>query len=310
MLAEIVKFGYGSNWDFGGGKMARYKHEVAAVNIRIPADRKRNYVELIEELAQMKRSVPVYGATHLAINYYDANLNIGVISKFDEIESDGDWFNIETFQKAVDEDILDGFMSNKLRPNHHRFFFSLDEKLHVVAFSTYGGKKPLSVHAVEKYFRTAFRWKEITEKFGHVEADIIKDHAGVRRLLNLPNIREISITIRPPNTDDLGPDLASIMESRLHKQRAKVYTETWIAAPKETLQLDAETKALGEVAADNGDVEVKNVEDGLVVTYTTNDMTLREQAKFGGDASELSMFRTLVGKLFAAVGVARAAGKA
>lgn len=289
--------------------MARYKHEVAAINIRIPADKERNYTDLINKLASLKRSVNVRGTTHLAINYYDEKQNIGVISKFDEIESDGDWFDVETFQKALDEDLAENMLTNKFRPNHHRFFFSLDEKLHVVTFSTYGGKKPLSVDAVEKYFRAALRWKEISGTFGKVEADIVKDHAGVRRLLSLENIKEISITIKPPNSDDVGPSLAAIMESRLHKQNAKTYIETWIAEPKETLTLDEETKALGQVAAENGEVEVKNMEDGLVVKYTTNDMTLREQAKFS-DASELGMFRTLAKKILQAIQIARVEGKA
>jgi len=289
--------------------MARLKHEVAAINIRIPADRTRNYSDLIADIANSKKSVQVYGSSHLAINYYDPKQNIGILSKFDEIESDGDWFNIETFDKADSNDLLENFVSDKLRPNHHRFFFTLDEKLHVIAFSTYGGSKPLSVNAVEKYFRSALRWEAISEKFGRVEADIVKDHTGVRRLLELPNIREVSITIRPPNSDDVGPQLAAIMESRLHRQRAKEYTETWIAAPKESLDLDLETKAIGELAADNGEVNVKNVEDGLVVAYTSKNMVLKEQAKFK-DASELSMFRSLASKLLTKIGIARQAGGA
>lgn len=289
--------------------MARFKHEVAAINIRIPADKKRNYVELIEYIESLQRSVRVYGSSHLAISYYDAKENIGIISKFDEIESDGDWFDIETFDKAKPHDLIEALAANKLRPNHHRFYFTLDEKLHVVAMSTYGSSKPLSLNSVQKYFRAAFRWKEVVQKFGNVEADIVKDHAGIRRLLELPNLREISITIRPPNPDDVGAALAAVMEKRLHKQHAIEYTEKWVAAPKSSLDLDSETKALSEVAADNGEVKVKNVEDGLVVPYTSDDMPLKEQAKFK-DASELGMFRTLAAKILAKIKAEREAGRA
>ncbi|MCZ7933592.1 DUF4747 family protein [Agrobacterium leguminum] len=289
--------------------MARYKHEVAAINIRIPADKNRNYVALIEFIESLQRSVRVYGSSHLAISFYDPKENIGIISKFDEIESDGDWFDLETFDKARPNDLIAALAANTLRPNHHRFYFTLDEELHVIAVSTYGGSKPLSLNLIEKYFRAAFRWKDVVEKFGNVEADIVKDHAGVRKLLELPHIREISITIRPPNPDDVGPALAAIMEKRLHKQHASEYTEKWVAAPKASLDLDQETKALGEVAADNGEVTVKNVEDGLVVSYTTDDMPLKEQAKFK-DPSELGMFRVLAIKILEKIAVAREAGKA
>lgn len=46
------------------------KIEVAAVNLRIPSERDRNYVSLISALKNMKRGIKVYGNTYIAISFF------------------------------------------------------------------------------------------------------------------------------------------------------------------------------------------------------------------------------------------------
>ena len=90
---------------------------------------------------------------------------------------------------------------------------------------TYGGSKSLSTNAIEKYFKQALLWKEIYNEFGNVEADIVQDYGAVEKILDLENLKELEIIIRPPNSDDVGIDLAHIIEERLREQNAEEYRE-------------------------------------------------------------------------------------
>jgi len=43
------------------------KIEVSAINLRIPADRKRNYTELIAKIFEKRVAVKVYGDSFIAV---------------------------------------------------------------------------------------------------------------------------------------------------------------------------------------------------------------------------------------------------
>ncbi len=286
--------------------MARnFKHEVAAINVRIRKKENRDYADLIDALAKLKRGVRVYGNSYLAINYFDKSKNFGVFSKYDEIDIEGDWFDVEGFDIASPEDLEEINIPSKLKPNHTRFFFTLDEQIHTIAFSSYATSHSLSTNAVEKYFRFACRWKEISDKFGPIDADIVRDHGRVNEILNLPSLREIEIIIRPPNPDDINEELAKVIEARLKEQHAEEYEERLKSSGKIYLQPNSRTKALGNIAAENGEVKAKNVENGTVVPYTSNDMPLKEFKTFKGDTSELSIFNILAKAILSKIHAAR-----
>ena len=290
--------------------MARnFKHEVAAINLRVRQKENRDYADLIDTLAKLKRGVRVYGSSYLAINYFDKSKNFGVLSKYDEIEIDGDWFNVEGFDIASPADLENISIPKNLKPNHSRFFFTLDEKIHTVAFSSYATSRSLSVKAVEKYFRAALGWREVTKKFGVVDADIVRDHGRVEAILGLPNLREVEIIIRPPNPDDINESLAKVIEKRLKEQHAEEYEERIRSSGKNHLVPNARTKALGNIAAENGEVKAKNVENGTVVNYTSNDMPLKEVKTFNGDTSELSVFNILAKAILSKIYAARGRGQ-
>ncbi|HBF30011.1 DUF4747 family protein [Rhizobium sp.] len=282
-----------------------FKHEVAAINVRIRLKENRNYSDLVESLAKLKRGVRVHGNSYLAINYFDNSKNFGVISKYDEIEIDGEWFNVDGFNVASSEDLEEIVLPQNLKPNHSRFYFVLDEKIHTLVFSSYATSHSLSVNAVEKYFRAACNWKEVKEKFGPIDADIVRDHGRVEEILSLPNLREVEIIIRPPNPDDVNEVLARVIEKRLKEQNAEVYEERIKSSGKIHLIPNERTKALGNIAADNGEVKVKNVENGIVVPYTSNNMPLKEVKTFKGDTSELSIFNILAKQVLSRIHAAR-----
>ena len=287
--------------------MARHsKVEVAAVNVRIPATHKRDYPALVERLATLKRGIKVYGDSFVAISYYDRVNNIGIFSKYTEIDIDGEWFDLEDFDTAAPEKIDEINIPGSLRPNHFRFYFLLDEAQHIIPFELYSESKGLSANSVEKFFRSACAWPEIQAEFGRVQADIIKDYADVEALLGADHLREVKLIVRRPNTDDLGDDLAAVIEERLKKQKADEYEES-IKSRTNDLAPDERTRKLASVAAENGLVRTRSIINGVMVPRDSSKTPLIEVTKYSPDESELNVFRHLAAAISARVLAARKA---
>jgi hypothetical protein len=274
------------------------KIEVAAINIRINKESKRDYELLIAKLAKFRRGVRVRGDTHVAITSYDPKDNTGTISKYTEIDLDGDWFDQERFNAATPAQLAEINIPPHLKPNFSSFYFKLDPALHVVAFTSYAAKKGLSALAVETYFRGALAWEEINREFGRVEADVIKDYEAVELILDLPHLKELEIIIRPPNADDINGALAEAIEENLREQNVDEYQQVLRAKGKKNIKANDQTRALAAVAAENGSVKGKNLEKGVKVPYTTADKPLTEFQMHGKDAYELGIFRILADKVF------------
>ncbi|AVA21357.1 DUF4747 family protein [Rhizobium sp. NXC24] len=279
----------------------RFKHEVAAVNIRINDKDRRDYPKLIETLANLKRGVRVLGKTNLAINYFDKKTLRGIILKYDELPSDDEWFNTENFDGASEADLEEIVIPERLKPNYARFYFALDATLHVVAFQTYGRSKGLSTLAVEKYFKGALQFMEIIDAFGDVDADIMSDHGAVDRILNLENLKELELIIRPPNSDDIGETLAHVIEERLREQNADEYRERLKTKGKKRIEPNERTRALAHVAAQNGEVKAKNQEGGAQVTYNSDESPLKEMRTTAESGQDLTMFNILSKLIFQTV---------
>ena len=81
------------------------KIEVAAVNLRIPKRKSRDYTALIVDLLTQHRGYKIYGDNHLAITWFDPKRHLGILSKYTEIALDQNWFDVEKFDAATPEDI-------------------------------------------------------------------------------------------------------------------------------------------------------------------------------------------------------------
>lgn len=113
------------------------KTEVSAINIRIPSDKTRDYSGLVGMLLEQKIAIRVYGTSFISITQFNAVSGIGVISKYSEIDVDGDWFDVEEFASATPEQMEKVSIPDRLRPNHAAFYFKLFEVLHLVVFASY-----------------------------------------------------------------------------------------------------------------------------------------------------------------------------
>ncbi|WP_422357466.1 DUF4747 family protein [Qipengyuania flava] len=283
------------------------KIEVAAVNIRIPETHDRDYSALLGTLAELRRGVRVYGDSYLAISHFDPEQNVGVFSKYTEIDIDGEWFDLDDFDTAGPEKIDEINIPENLRPNHSQFYFKLSPELHVIAFSSYSSSKALSARSVERYFAEALRWTEVAERFGKVESDIVKSYGEVDRILELPELKQLHLIIRRPNSDDVGKSLADIIEERLREQNADQYEESLTATGSNDLDPNDRTKKLAHVAAENGQVHAKSIVNGVLVPQNTEESPLTEQTTYEADQGELPVFSGLAKTIFVKIEEARKA---
>lgn len=281
------------------------KIEVAGINLRIPEDKNRDYAALLQMIFNSRKSYRVYGDSHLVMQRFDTTHNTGILSKYTQIDFNGDWFDIATFDTASPLDISKINIPQNLKPNFASFFFWLDVELHTIAFEIYSESKGLSLNAVRHYFRTALSQPNILAEFGHVECDIVNSYIAAQRLLEQPDLKEVKVIIRRPNSDDVGDDLAKVIEDRLREQRATEYEETLRAKGKASVKPNDRTKKLASVAAENGDVVVKSVVDGVMRTQKAAQTPLIEAEKYKADEATWPHFVALGRRLFNKVKSAR-----
>jgi|GEM_PF-2118020 len=276
----------------------RSKMEVAALNLRIPRRNKRNYARLLGAIWAKKKGYRVFGDTHVALFSFDEQTSTGSFAKYTQIELNGDWFDEKNFDVADPKDLDKLVIPENLKPNLSFFYFILKEDIHTIAFETYSESKSLSLDAVRKFFRLTLSEVDIVQEFGVVEATIVSSAQATRKLLQLPNIREVRIAIRRPNPDDVGDDLARVIEERLKKQKADEYEEGLKAGPRGAIKPDQRTKKLAAVASENGDVTVKSIVNGVMVVHHATQTPLKEVETFPTSEAALPHFRALAERLF------------
>lgn len=279
--------------------MARLsKIEVSAINLRIPAGKQRDYAELIQVVYEKRLAVKVYGDSFVAITQYSKETGLGVFSKYSEIDIDGDWFDLEDFGPAGPEKLDEVQIPETLRPNLSAFYFELDEETHILSFESYSESKLLSARSIEKYFKGVLKDTSILERFGRVEADIVKSFGEVDRIINLPNLKELKIVIRRPNPDDVSGDLASVIEERLREQNGEEYEEVTRSKDDDGLKPNDRTRKLAFVGAENGEVSGKSIVNGVQVPHTTKEKPEKVVDTYSKDEVDTrSMFRRLAGRM-------------
>lgn len=281
------------------------KIEVGAINLRIPADRDRDYGSLISTLAELRKGVQIRGETFLAISFWSAVDNIGILSKYTEIDVDGQWFDLDDFDAATPERVEEVVIPDALKPNLSQFYFSLDEDLHVIAFEVYADSKGLSARSVEKYFSEALQADVITQRFGRVEADMVKSYSEIERILELPDLKELRLIIKRPNSDDIGGRLAHVIEERLRENGGDEYEEAYRARGAHVLDPSERTRELAFVAGENGQVKGRSLVNGVMTDTDTKDRPLTETTTFKPDTLGDVMFRAVADRLLARIAVMR-----
>ena len=283
------------------------KLAVAALNIRIVSPENRDYPSLLRALFRLRLPVKVRGTEHLVLTKFGKTVPAeekmgfgGIIGKFTDIPQDAEWLDTDTLSAADADQLSDLVIPANLKPNYHGFRFGLFEKEHIVVFEVYAESNSLSPFQVEKFFNLLVKSRKIKNEFGRIEVDLIPDYDQLEKILDSEYLKSIAIDIYAPNPDDFDDAQFQRTEERMRALNAE-REQILLTAPKgESLNLDAETKSLARVAAENGSVSAKVVENGLSVPLSTDEHPLEVRDTY--DSEEMvpePIFRRLAKSLVA-----------
>jgi hypothetical protein len=274
--------------------MARSKSlKLSCFNITVMSGSPDLYRALLETTYKNRRSVKVFGDTHLIISSLDSSKERleGVISRFTKIDMEGDWFNAQNLATAEEEDKRLIFVPPYLSPNHKYFHFIFDEKRHKFYFETYANGASLSVKQCQEFLSRALNQTAGELGLREVFVNAVSWFENIERVLSSMKISNLEMVVEPPNPDDLE-QIEEETKRRLQSQNAKSLTEILVAAGPEGVKPDRETLNFARVAARNGKVEISGTEGNSRVFYSTESHPAVVTERFDPDVfSELEAFR-------------------
>jgi hypothetical protein len=236
-------------------RLARLR--VGALNIKLLNPNDRDYVSLFSGLAEFKRPVVIRGTRcglfgkPQPILKKDTPIALrGFFYHFTEIDPRKPWFNVEEIRQLKEGESLP--IPENWKPNSrevmyffdveaHLFFFDLDAINHLWALD---------------FLKKATSEKKIADKFGIVEITIVSSMEPIDKILRMPKITKLTISISPPNGDDSN-SIIKEMRERLETHNATEYIEEWKGSAKKEAKgvvPDEITKAHMQLATTDGKV--------------------------------------------------------
>lgn len=269
--------------------MARKRSvKFGALNITLhPHDDEGNvYIQLLQYLYDNRKPVPVRGNDCIYLSSLK-NLNdekpleglYGTFTKLTKIDADR-WYNVNDDKPAEAEDVKQVNIPVNLYPNAKFFNFFFFPKKHILITEVFANGDSVSISTLSKFFEILFERDDIAENFTKAKVQIMPDMGKVEKIIKMENIVSLVFEIHRPNADDVDKVERNLM-AKLNKMNAEKVEEKYEAQKKGHLKLDEMTKDTMRVAAKNGKVEAKIVDDkGLVKKYSTDDIPFLEQDRY------------------------------
>jgi len=267
--------------------MARNKKlEFGALNVTIHPHTPEKYLKLFKAAQELNSHVKLRGdqfarigqITKLERDQAEPGPIVGEIVKFTNIDTKGEWYDIDSKDVATDADVATINIPDKLKPNLARFSFIFFPDDHLLIYEGYFDGKSLSPLFAEKLFESALNQPELMNRFGQVFVSHIPEANALDKMLALKGVTHLTLTTKRPNPDNL-----KITEKRVHdrlrKLNAAEENRSIKAIDGKELVLDEELKLEAKVAAKNGSVELKRYnESGKKEEMSTDDHPLRRSS--------------------------------
>jgi len=225
----------------------------------------------------------------------DENVIDGVITTFVRLDTDGNWFDASTMSEATEDQISTINIPGNLYPNAASFYIHLDGDSHRLYIQTYSKGKSLTVASAQKIISALSRDLDIIEKFGEAKISFIQTKFGLERVLSLPVIKELKITILKPNADIFSDDFEDEIEAHLAQAHSKKLVLTYEADASGSVVATDSIRTTSAAALDNGQVEARGRDETGAVTISTQSFPKILQSTFDPEhTSEQAAFQQLV----------------
>jgi len=276
---------------------------VAVLNITMHPHSTEKYIELFKDAFRLNNST-MYQANHYALigsfhpiaGTKENEGFHGGIYRFLDFDSGEPWINLSENKEASEEDLEEVNIPDNLRPGYHSNGYVFFPKEHLLFFErASSGQKALGPRHAKKIFEKLLNQKELTEKYGHIDVTIEPSHEALDKILKMPILSKLKLTITKPNPDFFGSGTDQEVEARFNALNAKSFEAELTAERNESLTPDEGICSLANVAASNGKVIGEGYdENGVRKQESTENHPYIETAKYDPDAHGL--MGTLIAK--------------
>lgn len=236
------------------------------LNITISEHVPEKYKTLFNKAFKLKQPVHLKGTNWAILSSQSSTSNFkkakiqpltGDVFKYTQINTDADWFNIETSDFATEEELKEVSIPEKFKPNSTRFTYYFFPDSHILVYEAYTKGAELTPNTAVDFFRKLLNSSELTEEFGEVIVTHFPEKEAVQEALQLTNKRTITMIINNPNAFN------AIEKKYLQKvnKRKIAKVETKVTAKKgDSIELDEELENEAKIAANNGELIVKGTD--------------------------------------------------
>ncbi|MEJ5328748.1 MAG: DUF4747 family protein [Desulfobaccales bacterium] len=236
--------------------MPRYKKlSVGVINIKIHPHAPMLYKNLLEDIFNFREKVKLRGSDwgtpgHIFYNNSDNNLIKGFFYKYTNISPTQPWLSLIDYEPIYNENgesipQIPDYLKPNLKFIHfifsiykHRLFFDADA---------------ISPLIMGKLLKGLFQDRKIIDKYGDVDVIVQSSADAIEKILSIPSITKLEISITKLNPDELS-GLKKEIYKRLERLRVRNHTEIDSSSKEIGLNPDEHTKALMELAIENGKI--------------------------------------------------------
>jgi len=268
--------------------------ELGILNIKIHPHKPASYVSLFKDIFEIGDLVKIRGSDWGTPNFINEivpekplNGFIGIFFRFLQIDPHKKWLDLKNRKPIVDEkgDPIPQVSSDK-KPNMREVEFAFYPEGHLLFFNSKAITPPLAKKLLDGLFNN----DKIRKKYGPVDVEIVSSKDIVARILKIPTLTKLEISISRPNGDVISGRKKDFL-NRMEDQGIRKHEETNVSERSEGIKPDDDTIALMELATTNGKVfAVGYAGDERIVESTVPHPQI-ERSKY--DSEEMSLLRAI-----------------
>lgn len=236
--------------------------QISALNIAMHRPHSpARYLDLFREAKRQNRLFRIgelYGVMLGPIGApedYEKGVEVtGEIYRFVKIDPSQPWFNVVTAKAATEDDMDHVQLPDNLLPHLRRIKFLFRPDQHLLWFVSADRKDKLAPAVAARFFQSLFDSFAQERGFPQVEVTVLPEHDTVNELFS-NRLDRIKIVLKRPNADDGADDEERFMK-RLDRQNIRKIRTEMFSSDRDGIVPDDETRAMAEVAAKNGEVEI------------------------------------------------------
>lgn len=274
---------------------------VAGINIRIVDTEKRDYQRLLSLLFELRQIVKFYGSDYLMMTQFMGSPqagvpNLGVFSRFAQIDSDADWLDLDQLKAATPSQRNEIIIPGNLRPNHRAFYFTFIDAKHFIVFETETAGETLSPRLLAKSLTEMVKHPTVVAKFGRVEVDTLSSKQVIDEIIASPSLQQLYIVVKRTNQDDVGREWIDKIDADLEEQHLRREERRLLAEPGSSIEPNEETAALARYASETGRVVAHLSHGRTRRRLSTENHPQVEEEFYSRDESPLVAFGVAVGR--------------